>query len=445
MPNKAVHNAQPSPAGKSAIKSSSKAVKSVNVKPLNTRVSASPEPVDPRANFQLNIGNNIFDVALPDSSKSSPVKPSPQPRQEELDPIAQALAELKGVTKQSSLRVSADRYHGLVTPAPTPGMSNGPAGAVPTPFATANAIQRGTPPPSYDQPVSRLGAPEPAFTAKAMQQTKQKYLDQKNNMFGTSTRASPATRPTHALETRSTNQVTRVDSYVNGQDRTRQVTQRSISPRPDSFRENIAPSGHDSPNRQYDQYYLSQESRQDAKSHSQNQNSYQMQNAQQQQPQQGHQLHDPQQQQRARSPNPYGERNPYGDPNRPRTQSNSPVKSVASSYGHYGSRGSSPGSASVPRAVSPQPDYRQERPNSSRGSDLALQLAPSPQAAVQARPSSSYYGGAASERGGYGARSSGSVSPGAPRVRSQSVAEQRQYTQDGLPILHYGEWFGFFG
>ena len=109
--------------------------------------SASPEPVDPRANFQLNIGDNVFDVASPDAH--DPAKTNKQ--EEELDPIAQALAELKGVTKQTSLRVSADRYHGIATPIPpsTPAVETAPPGGRPTPLASlsSTAIQRATPPP----------------------------------------------------------------------------------------------------------------------------------------------------------------------------------------------------------------------------------------------------------------------------------------------------------
>lgn len=102
----------------------------------------SPEPVDPRANFQLNVGPNVFDVASPDGHRQkSPSKASTQ----DLDPIAQALADLKGVGKQSSVRMSADRYAGVATPGP--GMTNDIA-----------AAQRGTPPPSYhdQQPIRRL-------------------------------------------------------------------------------------------------------------------------------------------------------------------------------------------------------------------------------------------------------------------------------------------------
>ncbi|KAL1619439.1 formin-binding protein [Diplodia seriata] len=65
-------------------------------------VSASPEPdadpVDPRANFQLNVGKNVFDVASPDKRNDSA-----NPAAEEQDPIAAALAELKAPSKQTSI------------------------------------------------------------------------------------------------------------------------------------------------------------------------------------------------------------------------------------------------------------------------------------------------------------------------------------------------------
>ena len=154
--------------------------------------SHSPEPVDPRANFQLNVGPNVFDVASPDSHRK-PGQPSTrkaQPGTEE-DPIAAALAELRGVTKQSSVRMSADRYHGLATPAPSSQAS------VPTLSSQGRspiaAAQRGTPPPSYhDQAqsasVRRLDLPQPAFTSRQMQQTTQKYTSQNQDMYGPSGR-----------------------------------------------------------------------------------------------------------------------------------------------------------------------------------------------------------------------------------------------------------------
>jgi hypothetical protein len=157
---------------------------------ISDRPSASPEPADPRTNFQLNVGNNVFDVQTP--GKGKPVQGSSH--EEELDPIAQALAELKGVTKASSSRVSADNYHGIATPAPgsTP---NARPGGTQMASGTNMGGMRGTPPPSYDQPVSRLGLPQPAFTSKAMQQTRQKYEDQARNMFNAQARPGSQSRP----------------------------------------------------------------------------------------------------------------------------------------------------------------------------------------------------------------------------------------------------------
>ncbi|KAI9734336.1 MAG: hypothetical protein M1834_002442 [Cirrosporium novae-zelandiae] len=152
----------------------------------NNRLSGSPEPVDPRANFQLNVGNNVFDVASPDTRKKANTA-SKKATVEELDPIAQALAELKGVTKQSSTRVSADRYHGIQTPAPP----SNPGGSA------TSAAQRGTPPPSYnDTSTKRLDAPRPAFTSSQMQKTTQKYIGQTQEMFGGSnSRPNTGSRP----------------------------------------------------------------------------------------------------------------------------------------------------------------------------------------------------------------------------------------------------------
>ncbi|KAG9247343.1 putative septation protein imp2 [Calycina marina] len=152
---------------------------------ISDRPTASPEPIDPRASFQLNVGNNVFDVATP-GGRGKLQKSAPP---EDLDPIAQALAELKGVAKASASRVSVDNYHGIVTPAPGAISSSRPGGA-----QMANGSQmaglRGTPPPSYDQPpMQRLGAPQPAHTSKAMLQTSQKYVAQTQTVF------SPQGRP----------------------------------------------------------------------------------------------------------------------------------------------------------------------------------------------------------------------------------------------------------
>ncbi|TVY14017.1 Septation protein imp2 [Lachnellula arida] len=148
---------------------------------ISDRPSGSPEPIDPRASFQLNVGNNVFDVQTPD--RKGKVTQNSSSQEEDLDPIAQALAELKGVTKASSSRVSADKYHGIATPAPGASPTSRPGGAQMANGALMGGM-RGTPPPSYDQPpMQRLGAPQPAHTSKAMQQTRQKYEDQTRNMF----------------------------------------------------------------------------------------------------------------------------------------------------------------------------------------------------------------------------------------------------------------------
>ena len=148
------------------------------------RYSGSPEPVDPRANFQLNVGPNVFDVASPDSNLDTSASKKPNSPTKDLDPIAAALAELKGVNKQSSQRVSADRYAGVATPGP-PSLSGMQDGDI-------QAAQRGTPPPSYhDPPVRRLDAPQPAFTSAQMQSTTRKYVGQNQEMYGSS---RPGTR-----------------------------------------------------------------------------------------------------------------------------------------------------------------------------------------------------------------------------------------------------------
>ena len=333
--------------------------------------SGSPEPVDPRANFQLNIGNNVFDVASPDK-RNKPAKSASQV-QDELDPIAQALAELKGVTKQSSVRMSADRYHGLATPAPTGTPS------APSPLANGpiTAAQRGTPPPSYnDQPIKRLDLPQPAFTSAQMQQTTRKYIGQTQDVF-----AGSQSRP----GTRGNSDIPRATSPA---------PLRSTSPRPGIY-------GDQSRQSQYN---------------------------------------------RSVSPNPYAGRNSNAQvQTRPRqSQSASPTKREADQgYGNQFSRHTSPND--IRRAVSPQPQpqyARQERPGSSAG--MQLQLAPSggqddpyganhnrrrPVANGVARPIS-YYGG-----GGQEPQNGGQAS----RVRSRSVADGRQFTRDGRPVLHYGK------
>lgn len=303
------------------------------------RYSGSPEPVDPRANFQLNVGPNVFDVASPDSNrnKTSPKKLTSPVK--DLDPIAAALAELKGVNKQSSVRMSADRYAGVSTPAPS--------SASGTQNADIQAAQRGTPPPSYhDQPMSRLGAPKPAFTSKDMQSTTRKYVGQTQDMYGSS---RPGTRGNGSEMPRATSP--------------RPI--RSTSPRP----------------------------------------GYQSQG----------QAGNP----RAASPN------PHNNVSRPRQAPN--VSPAKQNYCRHNSPND------VGRVPSPQPQYaRQERPQSSDG--MAMQLANGDMTQGQrvrggnvGRPMS-YYGGQPPQQ-----------DHGDVRSRSKSVADGQKYSQDGRPILHYGE------
>jgi hypothetical protein len=344
---------------------------------ISDRPTGSPEPVDPRASFQLNVGNNVFDVATPDNKSKAIQNTSSQP-EEELDPIAQALAELKGVTKASSTRVSADNYHGIPTPAPGATPNPRPVGAQMANGALT-AGMRGTPPPSYDQPMQRLGLPQPAFTSKAMQQTRQKYVDQTQNMFNA--QARPESQGGYGSGSRPG---TRNSDMPRA---TSPAPQRSVSPRPS----------------------MQSDSRQ----------SY-----------------------RSASPNPYGgsqgsaSPNPYGGSQRSRTQSTvSSHQKRGSDQGYY--RHNSPGE--VARAVSPAPFREQQRPSSGyMNNEMAMQLAASPEdhygsqssrrsgTGSIARPMSSYYGSQAGQ-------------VGSARQRSKSVADVRQFTRDGRPILHFGK------
>lgn len=144
------------------------------------------EPADPRASFQLNVGNNVFDVGNPDSHQSTPRASSNNARLNRfnqppaaagtdlsMDPIAQALADLKSSSnafpsKQASTRQPVDRYHGVKSPGPDAEQR------------TALHNQGRTPPPAYDlggpmpnQQHARthssvLGVPQPAHTRKEM-------------------------------------------------------------------------------------------------------------------------------------------------------------------------------------------------------------------------------------------------------------------------------------
>ena len=373
------------------------------------RPSASPEPVDPRASFQLNVGNNVFDVASPEPRPMTRKIPTGQ-MPEELDPMAQALANLKGVSKQSSTRMSADRYHGLATPAPDSG-SNRPSGSnYPRPKSSQQLPDRSNnrpvpqpqrrndpPPPSYGhpqpqpQPASRLGAPQPAHTSKQMQQTTQKYVEKNRNMFSPSSRHNSG-----------------------GMDGSNAPPPRATSPSP----------------------YRTTSPR----------------------PGQGNLP-------RAASPNPYlnggGDRSgssgnacppgPANAGNRPRAQSTSPIKSrqdphtAANRHTQYGAGAGMP-PRGVPRAASPQPQYHMNSgsPNGravSRGDggDMSMQLAsPFAGGAYQSRPAPSGYGANARPTSHYGGAPPPEMMPnGRSRSKSTAADNGQQYTRDGRPILHF--------
>ncbi|RVX68155.1 hypothetical protein B0A52_08663 [Exophiala mesophila] len=149
-------------------------------------VPEGEEAADPRANFQLNIGNNVFDVASPDSqqSQSTPRASAltnrrsqfgtPSALVDEHDPLARALADLKssalsnGMSKQASMRMAVDRYHGVATPAPDAEVAANPT-LMSAESQARMAGQRGTPPPAYEgRAQSALGVPHPAHTKKEM-------------------------------------------------------------------------------------------------------------------------------------------------------------------------------------------------------------------------------------------------------------------------------------
>ncbi|KAL4928412.1 formin-binding protein HOF1 [Aspergillus undulatus] len=395
----------------------------------NVQRSASPEPVDPRANFQLNVGNNVFDVASPDKNKP---QAGAQPAKDGEDPIARALADLKVAGgKPSTTRVSADRYHGIATPAPS------------APSSNYNANSVATPPPAYNDPsVKRLGAPQPAFTSKQMQKTTQAYTGKTQSMLRG--KVNPA-----SMSTRSPRQS--------------QEAPRAASP--------IAPGRSASP----------QPAQQPAPQAQ----------PQAQPPRGGSRMS---QYSRAASPNPGGYqtssvKSRYSQsptvstpPQRPSDGPYSPhdfAKRGSTSAAPSPTTATAPGSASPKefakrssqtstRAVSPQPQFRQQNsvPRAVSPNDFAKRssqnsmpraVSPQPQFRQQTRPSSAggmelqlsqpeMYGGS---ENGYGSPSrassrrpmsyyEGESQRSRSRSRSMAVADPgQQFSRDGRPILHF--------
>lgn len=335
--------------------------------------TASPDPIAANASLALNVGQNVFPVQTPDRKQKGVAQPPPP----EDDPIALALAELKGVTvgKQSAVRMSADHYHGIATPAPG---SQPHSRSVPVPGSSSAPVaagMRGTPPPSYDQQVQvqRLGVPPPAVTSKAMKESSQRFQEQTRSMFspnrpGSGGYGGSMSRP-----------------GTRGSDMPRAASPappRSASPRPGS-------------------------------------------RADYQQQQQSH---------RSASPNPYGGSQRGSTSRAPTTPNNR-----SSDQGYY--RHASPNDIARSASPSPYAGGRGDyaRPGSSH--DMAMQLAQAPEENYgsqrgrhHARSNTSPGNRAMSFYEG-----SGAVQP-APRQRSKSIVDpSRQYTKDGRPILHFGK------
>ena len=385
-----------------------------NPRGVTDRQSASPEPTDPNTRYQLNVGNNVFDVSNP-HSRGGPIHQAED--QDETDPIAKALADLKRLSKDGSTRMSADRYHGLATPAP--GASSSSSSQNATPRARPNPMPDRTrpeaPPPSYNQaPVSRLGAPQPAFTSRQMQQTTQKYVDQKQSMF-----SSPPQYGSYDTTQRQSPQ--RPQPQQQTHRATSPAPHRSTSPRPAAYADR---------------------------------------------PPQGNLP-------RAASPNPYLNGNASagsgsGSTGRPRAQSTSPTKhpSPGSYAGHANAKVSpnqrgpgAGGNGYRPVSPSPQPRYMADRPGGGGGGraqgDMSMQLAPAnggypPQQQQQQHQPRARTGGMRPVSQ-YGAPPPTATAPtassmnGAHRARSKSAAGDVgvQYTREGRAILHFGEFVPF--
>jgi len=320
------------------------------------RRAASPDPVDPRANFQLNVGNNVFDVASPDKNGTKAGSQQSNGAEDDLDPIARALADLKTGGKQSTLRVSADRYHGISTPTPS------------APSSAYDGSTSGAPPAYNDPSAKRLDAPEPAFTSKQMQKTTQRYTGQTQSMLrGGSNKPAMAPKAQEVPRARSPAARRSVSPQVSPRVDTRMGAQYSGGSVPSP----TAPQSSSMRSR-YSQ-----------------------------------------------SPTPHRAQDPPYSPN-------DFVRRASPATSH--------------RAVSPQPQFRQQaRPSSAGGMELQL-----------SGGQVEMYGGSGGSQG-YGSRRGGRPSSyygdggGAPpvgRSRSRTVAvadPARKFSRDGRPILHFGK------
>lgn len=446
---------------------------------ITDRESGSPEEIDPRASYQLNVGNNVFDVAAPDR-RGKPAQ-QPAPEQEDLDPIAQALAELKGVSKESSTRVSADRYHGIATPAP------GASRPTVAPMMSGALVpgMRGTPPPSYDQPpVQRLGLPQPAFTSKAMKQSTQKYVSKKQDMFSAPTRPAPQQHRSSFSQPRPGTRDSDVPRAISP------LPPRAISPRPVVQEQRpVSPRPIVQEQRAVSPHPVVQERRavsphpmvQDRRAVSprpivqERRAVYPRPIVQERRAVSPRPIVQDRRQSFTASPNAYAAspRSP-SQYNSPRTPQSATPQQRGSALGYY--RQNSPSVNSpidVARAVSPAPFREQQsRPGSSHvGGDMSIQLAPDIDGYGGGSQYGSQHGGSqhgGSQYGGsqYGGSRRGSDNNMRPstgnsnarplsyyngqqggqlqmapstRQRSKSVVDGRQFTREGRPILHFGK------
>lgn len=317
----------------------------------------SPEPADPRANFQLNVGNNVFDVASPDKDPSQNSLQGGKGDEGDLDPVARALADLKLAGKQPSFRVSADRYHGITTPNP------------PAPGSNYNTNTTATPPPAYNDPtVKRLGAPQPAFTSAQMQKTTQKYAGQTQHML-----RGPGNSGGMGARNREQHQdVPRARSPAPRRSASPQVSPR-VDVRMGQYSNGASPT---SPSYQSN----SMRSR-------------------------------------------YAQSPTASSPQR--------TSDVGFPPREYSNR-TSP--SAMPRAVSPQPQFKHQNRPSSAAAGMELQLSGN---------QADMYGG----HDGYGSRGSGrpmsyhdgAKQGGRARSRTHAAGSGRQYSRDGRPVLHVGK------
>lgn len=391
--------------------------------------AADLEPVDPRASFQLGVGNNVFDVASPDSRRKPGANTSlVNARFDSDDPIAAALAELKGVTgrdKSSAVRSSADRYHGLATPNPTQMSNNRDMGKTPPPgYGIQDGMHiAGMNNAGQSPAVSRLDAPQPAHTAASMKATTRQYAGQNADMYG----GTGASRPGSG----------NANSGMTGAPRSASpLPMRSASPRPGLVQQ----QQHQQPN---DPRHHQRQGSGMSMNQDQRRNSGMS---------QGHS----EPLRRSASPNPYGQN--AWPANGSQSTQNSPSRPYGQ-QGGYGQPGGYNGSRQVSpneqrmRGASPQPGYGRneqhmrgaspqppfarndaQRPGSA---GMALQLSNGNTGPRDARGS-----GALGRPVSYYGSPSGSYAPQGQqqnRERSKSLAGPGQFTRNGTPVLYLGE------